>query len=305
MKPNAIEVFAPAKINLTLHVTGQRNDGYHLLDSLVAFATIGDVVTISEGDALTLAVDGPENDGLPDDMQNLAMRAAALVRQDGAALTLTKNLPASSGIGGGAADAAAAYRGMLYHTDRTCRELSSASKRVVGHHAEKLLALGADIPMCLLSRSARVTGIGEHIEPLSLPYVPAVLVNSRLPVATPDVFRALTHRQNASMPDELPVFQDVERLIGWLAGMRNDLEAAALKVAPVIGDVLGALKTFGGCKLARMSGSGATCFGLFTTPEAASDVALELGAAHPDWWVKETVVGEQSALATPQADIPD
>ena len=281
-----IEVAAPAKVNLTLHVTGQRADGYHLLDSLVAFAPVADLLHLAPAPEMGLRVTGPEAAGVPEDGRNLVMKAASLLIErlgpvPGAALWLDKHLPAASGIGGGSADAAAAVRGLLrlWRVDRP-EWLEGA-----------MLSLGADVPMCLECRPTRVRGIGERIAPVALPALPAVLVNPRAEVSTPAVFRALARRDNPPMPADLPQFGAAGALIDWLAMQRNDLEAPALSVAPVIGEVLSALEAQLGCLLARMSGSGATCFGLFPDEDAAGKAALSIREAKPDWWTHPTTLG--------------
>ncbi|MHA7866579.1 MAG: 4-(cytidine 5'-diphospho)-2-C-methyl-D-erythritol kinase [Salipiger thiooxidans] len=297
----ANRVFAPAKINLTLHVTGRRSDGYHLLDSLVSFAPVGDWLTVAPGEGLTLEVSGPEAAGVPDDMSNLALRAAALLAgHEGAALTLEKNLPAASGIGGGSADAAAALRGIATLSGEVPQGFLELPDLLMQRHAERILGLGADVPMCVLSHPLRARGIGERLGLVTLPDVAAVLVNPRLPVSTPAVFKALETRDNPPMPDTLPEFPDAVALIGFLATMRNDLEAPALKVEPGIRAVLDALAGQGGCGLARMSGSGATCFGLFLSEDDARAAAQALTEAHPGWWVASGVLGDCSELALPR-----
>ncbi len=296
-----VEVWAPAKINLTLHVTGQRADGYHLLDSLVAFASVGDRIRICPADALSLTVEGPEAAGVPADMDNLALRAAALVPQQGAALSLEKTLPAASGIGGGSADAAAAWRGMLARDDARAAALVDAPDALLAEHLDALLTLGADVPMCLLSAPMRVQGIGDRLTRVALPSVPALLVNPRLPVATPDVFRALGAKDNPPMPDRLPDFGTSGALIDWLQGMRNDLQNAAIDVEPVIGQVLEVLTDLHGCRLTRMSGSGATCFALFETLADAETAGEALQRAQPGWWVTACVLGDQTDMALPKA----
>ncbi len=287
-----VRVFAPAKVNLTLHVTGRRPDGYHLLDSLVAFAPVGDELLLEDAGALSLAVEGPEAAGVPATMDNLVMRAAVLTGHGrGAALRLTKALPVASGIGGGSSDAAAAARGMLALTSRPGGIGPGAPIR------EALEGLGADIPMCLDPRPWRVRGIGERLDPVELPPLPAVLVNPRLPVPTPSVFRALRSPDNPPMPEVLPGFPDAAALIAFLAHCRNDLEAPALSVEPAIGTVLGALRAVPGARLARMSGSGATCFALFHGEAAAVAAARRIASDHPGWWVAHGVLGDQSARA--------
>jgi 4-diphosphocytidyl-2-C-methyl-D-erythritol kinase len=295
-----VRVFAPAKINLTLHVTGRRTDGYHLLDSLVTFADVGDELFVAPGrGGLTLTVRGPEAGGVPADATNLALRAAAILSAgQGAALDLVKNLPAASGIGGGSADAAAALRAMmaLKGIGRSALETKAAD---LGARADDILALGADVPMCLFPRPLRARGIGERVDAAVLPTVAAVLANPRLPVPTPEVFRALDRRENAPMPEVLPDFADAQALAAWLGGQRNDLEGAAIRVQPVVATVLAAIGVTRGCLVARMSGSGATCFGLYADPADAAQAAARIRAERPGWWVAETMLGDQTARAVP------
>jgi len=295
-----VDVFAPAKINLTLHVTGQRADGYHLLDSLVTFASVGDRLEIVSGNALSLTVEGPEAAGVPADMDNLALRAAAMVQQDGAALRLEKNLPPASGIGGGSADAAAAWRGMVCLDDTRTDALASASQDLLGQHLKDLTSLGADVPMCLACKPMRARGIGDQLDVVTLPTLYAVLVNPRRPLSTPSVFKALGSKTNPPMPDSIPEFADAAALIDWLGDMRNDLEPPALTVQPAIADVLDVLGAQDGCGLARMSGSGATCFGLFETETAAKEAARRLYDTYPDWWVAGCVLADQFTAALPR-----
>ncbi|WP_417718494.1 4-(cytidine 5'-diphospho)-2-C-methyl-D-erythritol kinase [Salipiger sp.] len=292
-----IEVFAPAKINLSLHVTGRRTDGYHLLDSLVVFAPVGDRLILRGADDWSLTVDGPEAEDVPTDGRNLSLAAATLLGDaPRAALSLHKALPPASGIGGGSADAAAALRGMIsLANDGTAGGDGAALDR----HAPGILALGADIPMCLRSAPARVRGIGEDLSPVNLPPLPAVLVNPRRPVSTPEIFRRLECRDNPPMPDVLPPFPDAVALVAFLAGMRNDLEAPACAAQPAIVEVLAALRKRGVCRLARMSGSGATCFGLFDSNDEAEAAAAAISREHPGWWVAHGALGDMSGRAAP------
>ncbi len=252
---------APAKVNLTLHVTGRRADGMHVLDSVVAFADLGDVVTVAEG--CGLAVTGPFAPGVPVDGTNLALRAldAAGLRR---AVTIDKRLPHPGGIGGGSSDAATVLR--------------LADARLDG---AKLLSLGADLPVCLAGRASRMRGIGEAVEPVALPPLAAVLVHPGLAVPTGAVFRALARADGAGH-DGLPD-GDAATWLGWLAAQRNDLEPAARSVAPGIGGVLDAIRATGAA-VARMSGSGATCFGLYAGATEARRAARAL--ARPGWWVR-------------------
>lgn len=275
--------FAHAKVNLTLHVTGQREDGYHLLDSLVVFCGIGDWLHASVADSLSLTLAGPFAQHVPADMDNLVLRAARQFGGDmGVAFTLDKQLPPSSGIGGGSADAAAAIRALI----RLRADLGLPGPCTPDRlDRAAILALGADVPVCLLSTAARMRGIGEHLDTLGpLPALHIALVNPRVTVPTPAVFKALTNRQNAPMPACLPDWPDAQALADWLKTQRNDLEDPARTIAPVIGDVLAALSSRPGALMARMSGSGATCFALFETADAAKAAATAISAARPDWW---------------------
>ncbi|TNF59724.1 MAG: 4-(cytidine 5'-diphospho)-2-C-methyl-D-erythritol kinase [Rhodobacteraceae bacterium] len=268
----AADGFAPAKINLTLHVTGQRADGYHLLDSLVVFADVGDRVSFQEdAQPLRLKITGPGAAGVPVDDSNLVMRAARAAGLSRGLITLDKHLPAAAGIGGGSSDAAA----ML---------------RLAGHDpADGGLSLGADVPVCRIARATRMTGIGEGLAVIDgLPALPAVLVNPGVPVPTAAVFRRLVSKSNPAM-GALPMRPGLPDLIDWIALQRNDLEAPAVSEQPVIADVLAAL-ALAGARLARMSGSGATCFGLFDDAAGAARAARDLSQAHPGWWVRATTL---------------
>ncbi|SMO76710.1 4-(cytidine 5'-diphospho)-2-C-methyl-D-erythritol kinase [Paracoccus laeviglucosivorans] len=256
--------FAPAKLNLTLHVTGQRADGYHLLDSLVVFLDVGDVVTVADG-PLSLELRGPFAAELAADPDNLCLRAARLAGRD-AAIVLEKNLPVASGIGGGSADAAAVLRAL-------------------GATPEHPEMLGADVPVCLASRHTRMQGLGEVLTPLpALPPLHLVLVNPRLSLSTPLVFRSLARRDNPPMPDALPDFVDAGALITFVAACRNDLQPPAIALMPQIADCLAVLDG-AGAVLSRMSGSGATCFGLFDSPADAQAARDRIAAENPGWWV--------------------
>lgn len=270
-----VEAFAPAKINLTLHVTGLRADGYHLLDSLVVFADIGDTVFAQRAQAYALSVDGPYGAGIPTDDGNLAMAAARLFGPDCASeLHLIKNLPAASGIGGGSSDAAATLRAL----SRLCGRPLPNGREVLG--------LGADVPVCLTARSVRMGGVGEKLSPVATPQLHMVLANPGVSMPTPKVFAALPRKDNAAMPDDLPNWKDATAFCHWLAGQRNDLQAAAISLSPEIDSVIAALNDTRGRLLARMSGSGATCFGLYADAADALSAQDALRSKHPDWWVQ-------------------
>ncbi|MCT8331016.1 4-(cytidine 5'-diphospho)-2-C-methyl-D-erythritol kinase [Albidovulum sediminis] len=272
------EDFAPAKVNLALHVTGRRADGYHLLDSLVVFAGVGDRLAVTPGPELRLIIDGPMAGALTAEPDNLVLRAARFLGEERVVIRLTKHLPVASGIGGGSADAAAAIRAICRLRGRALPEAALTAP------------LGADVPVCLIGRPARVQGIGERVEPLSgLPPAHLVLANPGVSLATPAVFGALRRRDGAPLPP-LPPLADVADLARYLATCRNDLEDAACALEPVIGEVIGALGDQPGCLLSRMSGSGATCFGLFADRTAATEAAAALRHRQPGWWVEEAAV---------------
>lgn len=284
---------APAKINLYLHITGRRSDGYHLLDTLIVFAALGDTVETLGDDDLALTLEGPFAANIPHGPDNLVLRAAqALAEAAGvkprARIRLIKRLPASSGIGGGSADAAAALKSLaaLWNVRPATDDLHKLA-----------LALGADVPVCLRGVPAFVGGIGEEIVPApALPPVWMVLVNPGAPVATAEVFR------RRSGPFSSPARfakapADADALAGVLAERRNDLTAPAVTLAPVIARVLTHLETLPGALLARMSGSGATGFALFANAAGAETAAARLRATQPSWWVAETALAEPVVAA--------
>lgn len=282
---------AHAKINLALHVTGQRDDGYHLLESLVVFTALGDAVSATQDAADQLVVEGPEAGSLADEPEtdNLVARARDVLRQAALAkgkvagpvsIRLNKRLPVASGIGGGSADAAA-----------TLKLLSELWGYQPGHEAMMQLGLklGADVPMCLAGRPLLARGIGETLTPLDLGFsLDLVIVNPRIGVATPAVFAALENRQNPPLPP-LPVhgLADRDSLLAWLGQTRNDLQAPARSAVPAIADCLHALND-AGARFARMSGSGASCFGFFDDSQAAQEAAAQLQRSRPDWFVAAT-----------------
>ncbi|HEY0203501.1 MAG TPA: 4-(cytidine 5'-diphospho)-2-C-methyl-D-erythritol kinase [Acetobacteraceae bacterium] len=268
---------APAKVNLFLHVVGRRPDGYHLLDSLAVFPGAADRLMAGPAPGLTLTVTGPFGDGLDAGPDNLVLRAARALAEKsgvtaGAALVLDKRLPVASGIGGGSADAAAALR--------LLSRLWSVGLPG-GALQELALALGADVPVCIAGQAARMGGTGDLLSPApALPPFGAVLVNPGIAVSTPEVFRARAgpFSGHALLPQSWP---DAAAMACDLSALGNDLETPALRLCPAVGDVLAWLRAQPGCLLARMSGSGATCFGLFPSGSAASAVA---DRAPPPWW---------------------
>ena len=268
-----VEVVAPAKVNLTLHVTGKRADGYHLLDSLVVFGDVADRLWLDPGAKLTLEVSGLFAKGVPEDERNLVWRAAEGAGWRGN-IRLQKNLPHGAGIGGGSSDAGAVLNAL------------KASGVLIPSALP--LSLGADVPVCCHAGAARMRGIGERVDPLKLPKLHALLVNPGLPLPTGKVFSALVNRDNSPMPDELPEFTSASDCAAWLEKQRNDLEGPAIAVAPEIDRVLSDLRATGEAMLSRMSGSGATCFALYPTAKAAHMAAYQIGAEHPDWWCQAT-----------------
>ncbi|MBU4527686.1 MAG: 4-(cytidine 5'-diphospho)-2-C-methyl-D-erythritol kinase [Hoeflea sp.] len=280
---------APAKINLALHVTGRRADGYHLIESFVVFTELGDRVSARLADHDGFSLEGPEARALSaeDARSNLVVRARDALREaapqsgrvrEPVHITLDKQLPVASGIGGGSADAAATLRLLCDLWD--FRPAPEDLSRIA-------LGLGADVPMCLNGQPLIARGIGEALEPAGLGFaLDLVIVNPRIGVSTPAVFSALEARENAPLP-ALPGLGDRDQFITWLAGTRNDLEPPALQLVPEIGACLSAL-TDAGALFVRMSGSGASCFGLFENPEAARDAANRLGKEHPSWYVSAT-----------------
>ena len=285
-----VREFAPAKINLTLHVLGRRDDGYHLLESLVAFAGVGDELEVSKGPTFTLEADGAFAQELPEAAGNIVMAAAEALAHGvseippGAAITLHKNLPVASGIGGGSANAAACLRALLKLNGRSMSD-TALNQIAVG--------LGADVPVCLRSAVSVMSGIGQIVEPApALPEVHAVLVNPRVAVPTGPIFQALGLLQGVVVADEAPRppaggFRSAAALVDYLSQCRNDLEPPAAGMVREIGDVQDALFATDGCLLARMSGSGATCFGLYARAGEARAAASSITASNAAWWVAD------------------
>ncbi|PIW29008.1 MAG: 4-(cytidine 5'-diphospho)-2-C-methyl-D-erythritol kinase [Rhodospirillales bacterium CG15_BIG_FIL_POST_REV_8_21_14_020_66_15] len=283
MADSVVTVAAPAKLNLYLHVTGRRDDGYHLLDSLIAFADVGDEIkarAAADG-SLTLAVKGPFAKGLADEADNLVLRAARKLRDAagvtaGAHMVLEKRLPVASGIGGGSADAAATLKAL---TRLWGVEMAEADMRALA------LSLGADVPVCWVGRPAFVGGIGDEIEPAPpLPAAPLLLVNARVPVSTPAVFKARSGPfQTPGRFRETPI--DAAHLAFLLQARGNGLTEAARVLCPPVAGVLAALEATDGPLLVRMSGSGGTCFALYETADAALAAAATIYDTEPDWWV--------------------
>jgi 4-diphosphocytidyl-2-C-methyl-D-erythritol kinase len=287
---------APAKINLTLRISGRRADGYHELESLVAFAPFGDRLTFSPGGPLDLDVSGPMADGAGPVADNLVLRAVRALagRIDGLKLgrfALHKELPSGAGLGGGSADAAAALRLIA-----GANGISLGDARV--HDAAR--ATGADIPVCLDPRPRVMRGIGEILsDPAALPPLGIVIIHPGFALPTGPVFKALglapgqryAGRSASNGVGTPPLPQDREELLEWLATECNDLEAPAIATAPAVAGVLAVIAGLAGCRLARMSGSGSACFGLFDDGEAAASAAEVVAAAQPSWWVRAGLLG--------------
>lgn len=282
---DAKRCFAPAKINLFLHVGDRRADGYHALLSLIVFAAVGDTLSLKPAGAFSLSLEGPFAKTLQSESDNLVLKAAGALeiwakahghKTEPVAFSLEKNLPIASGIGGGSSDAAAALHLLKQHWSLPI---------AAGELASLGLTLGADIPVCLHAKSALVSGIGEIVEPVeTLPPCWLVLVNPGVAVPTAEVFRRLTARSFAVAP---PFASATARELAMrLDQTTNDLAPPAKTIAPVIMQAENALVATDGCLIARMSGSGATCFGLYATKESAEAAARAISGKHPGWWVK-------------------
>jgi 4-diphosphocytidyl-2-C-methyl-D-erythritol kinase len=278
---------APAKVNLTLRVVGRRADGYHDIESLVAFAGVGDALTFTPGGALALNVGGPTAAAAGEIADNLVLKAARALaeRVDRLKLgrfALSKRLPVAAGLGGGSADAAAALRLLA-----RANGLASDDPRLM----QAARATGADVPVCLDPRPRFMRGIGDVLsDPLDLPRLFAVLLNPDVAVATKDVFAALAvptsgHTASPTICTGAPA------LLAEIASGGNDLEGPAIELEPTIAEALAVLRKLPGCRLARMSGSGATCFALFDSMDAAREAARRLRVGYPGWWVRATRLG--------------
>jgi 4-diphosphocytidyl-2-C-methyl-D-erythritol kinase len=292
VKSSAVELVesARAKVNLTLRVVGRRVDGFHDLESVVAFADCADRLTLLPGAELQLATTGPLAAACGEVADNLVLKAARLLSErvpglKSGTFTLHKVLPVAAGIGGGSADAAAALRLLA-----RANGLAMDDRRLI----EVARLTGADVPVCVASHACVMTGVGESLMPLDLPKLPCVLVNPRVAVATKDVFKALGLRNG----ELLVGFTDIIRAMAWpeagasleewveaFAASSNDLEAPAMRIQPVIGRVIAALNATNGAWLARMSGSGATCFAIYENTAEAGRAAEKIRRDHSEWWV--------------------
>jgi 4-diphosphocytidyl-2-C-methyl-D-erythritol kinase len=275
-----IKVTAHAKVNLTLHVVGQRANGYHELQSLVCLTEFGDQIHLSPAADFSFQVIGPNASGIPVDESNLVVQAAKFMAQKHSKsldchIILEKNLPMASGIGGGSSDAAAVMRALSQYFS------------VPLPNVDELMTLGADIPVCMTTGLTLMEGAGEDVTQLSAaPNWGVVLVNPNVGVSTPAVFNALNSKRNLPMQDVAENCVD----IAWLGDQRNDLEPPAMAIVPEVGAVVDAISAAPHCQMARMSGSGATCFGVFADIKHANAAAERLQRAHPDWWVVSTKI---------------
>jgi 4-diphosphocytidyl-2-C-methyl-D-erythritol kinase len=288
-----VSVFAPAKLNLFLHVGEKRGDGFHALESLLAFAETGDRLEFAPAREVSLKVSGPFASQVPRGEGNLVVKAAwGLSAALGAAIALEKNLPVAAGLGGGSADAAAALRGlnMLWHLNRSQSDLLELAR-----------SLGSDVPACLLSRPCWMEGRGEHVvATASLPSLPAILVNPGVLLPTAAVFASLNARTGiGTMRVPQADLHTVWDLVAYLEDAENDLEAPACRLQPAIDEVLEALNNEPGCVVTQMSGSGATCFGIFEGRQFALGAAERIALDHTHWWVRETRIAPPD-IGTPR-----
>ena len=281
-----ISVQAPAKVNLYLHVTGRRADGYHLLDSLFVFTKDGDVVSVREADDLSLEITGAYAPALSNDENNIVLKAARLLADEEgfvpkARIVLEKKLPVASGIGGGSADAAATLKALI----------SLWNLKISQEKLHKIaLRLGADVPSCLVSKAVQVSGIGDILKPAPVfPKLFVLLVNPNKPVSTPAVFKTRAPAFSQPFPFERPM-SDFDDFIGELKKRHNDLFEAACQVEPAVGQVIKALEKQPLCRLSRMSGSGGTCFGLFSSAADALSAYETMRLKYPDWWFLNTTI---------------
>jgi 4-diphosphocytidyl-2-C-methyl-D-erythritol kinase len=276
---------APAKLNLYLHVTGRRDDGYHTLDSLIVFTEVGDSLNVKKSDTLSLEIVGPFAAALighEDD--NLVLKAARLLAEAAdvpalAEISLNKCLPVAAGLGGGSSDASATLKALMILWDINPKTIDLETIAI---------SLGADVPVCMATKSSFIGGVGERLSPCpGLPQFGLLLINPNITLATVDAFSAFSLPFSpAAAFTTAP--SSVTELVDILGQRRNDLTADVVSLCPSVGDVLRTLESISNCRLARMTGSGATCFGLFDTLSAAQSAAATL--AHHDWWIMPTAI---------------
>ena len=280
---------ARAKVNLTLHIKGKRSDGYHELESLVVFADVCDELIFTPASEDSLSLEGPFA-GLVDG-ENLVLKAKRAVASwlgvtIHGAFRLKKNIPVAAGLGGGSSDAAAAIRALLKVCDN-----AAPAKAFISQSA----AIGADVPVCLQNSAAWMCGLGERVTPVSgLTPLPAILVNPRIKLSTAAVFKTLNAKplqpEEVGPPPAFPGWKTPQEAAAWLKEGRNDLEAPAIALEPAVERVLATLRRLDGCLLSRLSGSGPTCFGIFSTQDAAGEAAREIERGYPKWWVQPTTL---------------
>jgi 4-diphosphocytidyl-2-C-methyl-D-erythritol kinase len=279
-----MKIPAPAKLNLFLHICGRRADGFHLLDSLYVFTEFGDHVSLRPATNFDLQLSGEFSNAVASGEENIALKAARKLARyanydSGVSMHLEKNIPVGAGLGGGSADAGAALRGVrdLWNCPVSDSELQ-----------ELALSLGSDIPACVMSRACQVRGVGEWLIPVFItPEVWVLLVNPRIELLTAQVYRNYTgaFRKEISLPERINSFDE---LIALLTPVTNDLQEPAISMVPDIAKVITAIESTEGCRISRMSGSGATCFGLYESKDALMTAAREVEEAHPKWWCKAT-----------------
>ena len=275
---------APAKVNLALHVGGCRSDGLHRLASLVVFTEFGDKIGVGDATGISLKVSGPFRADVPNDGSNLVLRAATLMAgRRGAAISLEKRIPVAAGLGGGSSDAAEVLR------------LLSRCWNVPLPSEVSIMGLGADVPACLAGCPAIVEGAGEVVSPVGcVPELRLLLVNPGIPVPTKSVFRAFSG-SGTPMLEPPGDGCGASEFVAWLAAQRNDLEAVAIGLEPEVGRMIGRIRQLPGCLLSRMSGSGATCFGIFAGTAEAEEAARTLKSENPSWWVSATATRRSAA----------
>ena len=275
---------ASAKVNLCLQIVGQKSNGFHLLDSIVGFTEFGDHLSFKESDVLELTVQGAFSDQIPVDKSNLILKAAELLRtlnniKTGAHITLSKNLPPSAGLGGGSSDAAATIRGLsrLWGTDLP--------------DIDDLMKIGSDLPVCIHQKTQHMKGFGEVLEEINtFPNLPILLVNPLKKVSTQTVFRMLQNKKNPPLSEYEKLFQEKKDWINWLLLQRNDLMEPAVKVEPVISEVLRLISKQISVEKVSMSGSGATCFGIFENKHDCDLAMKRVRLERPDWWSVSTEI---------------
>ncbi|MDE2739259.1 MAG: 4-(cytidine 5'-diphospho)-2-C-methyl-D-erythritol kinase [Paracoccaceae bacterium] len=275
----AIAGVANAKINLTLHVTGKLPNGFHEIDSLVVFTGFGDTLELEPAERYSLSTHGPYSQALPHPSENIILTALRLLEERGTGfrVNLKKSIPVSAGLGGGSMNAALALR-----------LASNYLKCPLPTDTRKITSIGSDLPVCLTGKPSMVSGLGEKIAVLdSFPEFPLLLVNPNKPVQTQDVYKGLTKVNNSSQTP-FPALGNKNDIISWIREQRNDLEPPALQLCPEIKNILSRLRDQEGCMVARMSGSGGTCFGIFQTAEQVSVAAKTIKQLEPGWWIQPT-----------------